>query len=92
VDLESITRWDDYSRAKDEMVLCTDTGEEPWSIMDSDDKRWARINMIGPPTGQHPLPGGATAGAAASPNARGAGYRRPEKNPGNHPYHAGTLC
>jgi polyphosphate kinase 2 len=46
MDLESITRWEDYSRAKDEMFVHTDIPEAPWHVLESDDKRRARINMI----------------------------------------------
>lgn len=46
MDLESITRWEAYSRAKDEMFVHTDIPEAPWYVVESDDKRAARINMI----------------------------------------------
>jgi polyphosphate kinase 2 len=46
MDLESITRWEDYSRAKDMMFVHTDIPEAPWYVVDSADKRRARINMI----------------------------------------------
>jgi polyphosphate kinase 2 len=46
MDLESITRWEEYSKAKDEMVRRTDRPETPWYDVESDDKRRARINMI----------------------------------------------
>jgi polyphosphate kinase 2 len=46
MDLESITRWEDYSRAKDDMFMLTDIPEAPWYVVESDDKRRARINMI----------------------------------------------
>jgi polyphosphate kinase 2 len=46
MDLESISRWEDYSRAKDEMFVHTDIPEAPWHVVESDDKRRARINMI----------------------------------------------
>ncbi|MEV0663313.1 polyphosphate kinase 2 [Actinomadura luteofluorescens] len=46
MDLESITRWEDYSRAKDEMFVHTDIPEAPWYVVESEDKRRARINMI----------------------------------------------
>ena len=46
VDLESITRWEAYSRAKDEMFARTDLPETPWYVVESDDKRSARINMM----------------------------------------------
>ncbi len=46
MDLESISRWEDYSRAKDQMVVHTDIPEARWHVVESDDKRSARINMI----------------------------------------------
>jgi polyphosphate kinase 2 len=46
MDLESITRWEEYSRAKDDMFTQTDIPEAPWHVVESDDKRRARINMI----------------------------------------------
>jgi polyphosphate kinase len=46
MDLESISRWEDYSRAKDEMFIHTDIAEAPWFVVEGDDKRRARINMI----------------------------------------------
>jgi polyphosphate kinase 2 len=46
IDLESITRWENYSRAKDEMFVHTDIPEAPWYVVDSADKRRARLNMI----------------------------------------------
>jgi polyphosphate kinase len=46
MDLESIARWEDYSRAKDEMFVHTDIPEAPWHVVESEDKRRARINMI----------------------------------------------
>ncbi len=46
MDLESIRRWEDYSRAKDEMFVHTDTSDAPWYVVEADDKRRARINMI----------------------------------------------
>jgi polyphosphate kinase 2 len=46
MDLESITRWEDYSRAKDDMFVHTDTMNAPWYVVESDDKRRARINAI----------------------------------------------
>jgi polyphosphate kinase 2 len=45
-DLESLTRWESYSRAKDEMFVHTDIPEARWNVVESDDKRSARINMI----------------------------------------------
>jgi polyphosphate kinase 2 len=46
MDLQSITRWEDYSRAKDEMFVQTDIPEARWNVVESDDKRRARLNMM----------------------------------------------
>ena len=45
-DVLSITKWEDYSRAKDTMFVHTDIPEAPWYEVESDDKRRSRINMI----------------------------------------------
>jgi polyphosphate kinase 2 len=46
MDLESYSRWYDYSRARDEMFAETDTPFAPWYVLRSDDKRRARLNLI----------------------------------------------
>ena len=46
MDLESIARWEDYSRAKDEMMVHTDVPEAPWYVVESDVKRQARLNTM----------------------------------------------
>jgi polyphosphate kinase len=46
MDLESYRRWYDYSRARDMMLKKTDTKHAPWYIVNSDDKRRARLNCI----------------------------------------------
>jgi len=46
MDLESYGRWDDYTRARDEMFAATDTAFAPWFVVRSDDKRRARLNCI----------------------------------------------
>jgi len=46
MDLESYSRWYDYSRARDEMFKATDTAWAPWYVVKSDDKRRARLNVI----------------------------------------------
>ncbi|MGV8885596.1 MAG: polyphosphate kinase 2 [Microbacteriaceae bacterium] len=45
-DLQSITRWEDYSRAKDAMFAATDSEHAPWWTIESDDKRAARLNVM----------------------------------------------
>jgi len=46
MDIESYGRWYDYSRARDEMLAATDTGWAPWYVVDSNDKKRARLNII----------------------------------------------
>ena len=46
MDLESYSRWYDYSRARDEMFSATDTSWAPWFVVRSDDKKRARLNVI----------------------------------------------
>ena len=46
MDLESITKWEEYSRAKDEMFVHTDIPEAPWNTVESEDKKRSRINVI----------------------------------------------
>jgi polyphosphate kinase len=46
MDLESHRRWYDYSRARDAMLAATDTALTPWYIVQSDDKKRARLNCI----------------------------------------------
>ena len=46
VDIESLDRWDDYTEAKNTMFFHTHTGDAPWTIIKSDDKKRARLNCI----------------------------------------------
>ena len=46
MDLESRTRWVEYSIAKDKMFAHTDTKQSPWYVVEADDKRRARLNVI----------------------------------------------
>jgi len=46
MDVESLNRWEDYSRAKDEMMVHTDTPGSPWFVVESDIKKHARLNMM----------------------------------------------
>jgi polyphosphate kinase 2 len=92
MDLESITRWEDYSRAKDEMMVHTDIPEAPWYVVESDVKKRARLNMmahlistipyaeIPPPTLQLP------------PRPKPKGYERPPREHTTYvPDHCATL-
>ena len=46
MDVQSISKWEDYSRAKDEMFIHTDIPESPWYTVESEDKKRSRINVI----------------------------------------------
>ncbi len=46
MDMESRSRWKDYSKCKDEMFFNTDIPQAPWYVVPSDDKKRARLNCI----------------------------------------------
>ena len=46
MDLESRKHWADYSRAKDEMFAVTDTKQAPWYVVNAENKKRARLNVI----------------------------------------------
>jgi len=46
VDLASLDKWDNYSEAKQAMFFYTDTADSPWTVIKSDDKKRARINVM----------------------------------------------
>lgn len=46
MDLESYRRWYDYSLARDDMIAASDTSWAPWFVVDSSDKKRARLNII----------------------------------------------
>jgi len=46
MDLEARRRWVDYAEAKDEMFAYTDTRDSPWYVVEADDKRTMRLNLI----------------------------------------------
>jgi polyphosphate kinase 2 (PPK2 family) len=46
MDLQSRVRWEDYTRAKQEMIERTHTLEARWHIVEGNDKRRARLNCI----------------------------------------------
>lgn len=46
IDRQSRDKWDDYTKAKLNMFLHTDTEEAPWSVVKSDDKKRARLNCM----------------------------------------------
>lgn len=92
MDLESIIRWEEYSRAKDTMLVHTDIPEAPWWVVESDDKRRARLNMI-----HHLLSTMDYRQVQRVPldlpeRPPSAGYVRPPRDPNNYvPDYASTL-
>jgi polyphosphate kinase 2 len=46
MDLKSYSRWYDYSRARDDMFEASDSKHAPWTVVPSNDKRRARLNVI----------------------------------------------
>ncbi len=46
MDLKSYHRWDEYTRARDEMFKATDTPWAPWFVANSEDKKRVRLNLI----------------------------------------------
>lgn len=46
IDKASLSKWDDYTEAKEAMFFYTDTADAPWTIIKSDDKKRARINCM----------------------------------------------
>jgi polyphosphate kinase 2 len=46
MDLKSYDRWDDYTKARDEMFAATDTAWAPWFVARSEDKKRVRLNVI----------------------------------------------
>src|ERR1700685_938195 len=89
MDLESITRWEDYSRAKDEMFVHTDIPEAPWHVVESEDKRRARINMIAHLLSSVPYRDVQPPGLKLPPRPASSGYvRAPRDMEASIPDHA----
>jgi polyphosphate kinase 2 len=54
MDVKSYTRWDDYTRARDDMFRATDSRDAPWFVANSNDKKRLRLNLITHLLGQIP--------------------------------------
>ena len=81
MDLESYSRWYDYSRARDEMFEATDTGFAPWYVVRSDDKKRARLNIITPPAGADSLQDAPREKVKLPKRQKRGGYQEP-----NYPF------
>ena len=46
IDMASLEKWDDYSKAKNDMMFYTNTNDAPWTVIRSDDKKRGRINCM----------------------------------------------
>jgi len=46
IDMASLDKWDDYTRAKEAMFFHSDTADSPWTVIKSDDKKRARLNAM----------------------------------------------
>jgi polyphosphate kinase 2 len=92
MDFESITRWEDYSRAKDQMMLHTSTAAAPWWVVESDIKKHARLNMIAHLLSTVPYEHVETKRLTLPKRPKSQGYTRPSKDEFRYvPDHASTM-
>ena len=80
MDVESRRRWVKYSRAKDVMLEHTDLERTPWSIVDADDKKRARLNCIAHMLRQIPYKNLRPVEIVLPEKERNRGYKRPKKS------------
>lgn len=91
-DLESLTRWEAYSRAKDEMFVHTDIPEARWRVVESEDKRRGRINMIADLLSSVPYEPVERAELALPARPASTGYQRTDRSlQWEVPDHASTV-
>ncbi|MGZ0710463.1 polyphosphate kinase 2 (plasmid) [Coraliomargarita sp. W4R53] len=83
-DVLSITKWEDYSRAKDTMFTHTDIPEAPWFEVDNEDKRRGRINMIAHLLSQIPYEAVEREEIVIPPRPPSGGYERPPRDFSTH--------
>jgi len=79
MDLESRAKWEDYSRAKDEMFNFTDIKQAPWYVVNSDDKNRARLNLIHHLLSLIPYEDLTPKPLTLPPRKKSSGYVRPPK-------------
>ncbi|HTY18581.1 MAG TPA: polyphosphate kinase 2 [Myxococcota bacterium] len=77
MDVESYSRWYDYSRARDDMFRATDTAWAPWFVVRSDDKKRARLNLISHLLGQIPYKKVAREKVELPKRQKAKGYQEP---------------
>jgi polyphosphate kinase 2 len=77
MDLQSRARWVEYSKAKDDMFWHTDIRQAPWYVVNGDDKRRARLNLITHLLGLVPYEDLTPEPIALPPRQPDKGYVRP---------------
>ena len=77
MDVEGRSHWVDYSRAKDDMFVHTDIKQAPWYVVESDDKRRARLNCISHLLSMVPYKDLTPPQIELPPRQEDAGYVRP---------------
>ena len=80
IDLEARARWVDYAEAKDRMFAYTDTDQSPWNVVEADDKRSARLNLISHLLSQVPYEHLDASKPAKLPPRQRRAYLRPPKS------------
>ncbi|GAA2529594.1 polyphosphate kinase 2 [Rarobacter incanus] len=91
-DVSSITKWQDYSRAKDAMIAHTDIPEARWFEVDNEDKRRGRLNMIAHLLDHVPYELVERDPIAIPPRPKLGDYQRPPRDQLNYvPDYAATL-
>jgi polyphosphate kinase 2 (PPK2 family) len=78
MDLRSYSRWYDYSRARDAMFAASDTDYAPWHVVNSNDKRRARLNIISHLLAQIPYEEVERKQAKLPARQKAGGYREPD--------------
>jgi len=80
MDLESRSRWVEYSKAKDTMVQYTDTPDSPWWVVQADDKKRAHLNCITHLLSMIPYEALPSPHLELPPRQKNKGYKRPPLN------------
>jgi polyphosphate kinase len=78
MDLKSYGRWYDYSKARDEMFIATDTHFAPWYVANADDKKRARLNIINHLLSQIPYKEIPRKKTKLPPRQKANGYKEPD--------------
>ena len=78
MDLKSYNRWYDYSRARDAMFAATDTAWAPWYMVQADQKRRARLNLVAHLLSKVPYKKMKGEKVKLPPRQKAGGYREPD--------------